>query len=923
HSIPEGVEVLKLAFVFRNADGSIQGKASDGSDIFVTANAYTLSNYSSHTFTNNQLRVNSSNGTITIKPFASNMVKISIYPDGNIVEDTSYSVVLEPTASLASLTETSEFLNLDCGELSVKVQKNPIRLSYYHNENTVFSEEVGYFSTSDTKGLRFQLTDNENIYGTGSRATPINKNGQQFYSYNEPHYSYSNGASTLNINIPFFVSSKLYGVYFENRTASYFDFGKTNENIFEYTIENGNISYHVVTGDSYDDLLDSYTDLTGKQPIPPRWALGYMQSRFGYQNETETRNTINSLINDDFPVDAVILDLYWFGQLSDMGNLSWDYSNWATPTDMISDFNDLGVKTILISEPYVTQNSFNYSHCDQNLLFGTDFTGGYTYIVPDFFAGSAGLLDIFKPATKEWFWTKYKARTDEGVAGWWCDVGEPENHPSGMKHVTGTAREVHNVYALEWASMLHKKYQEEYPSQRLFNLMRSGYAGMQRYSTFPWSGDINRSFEGYQAQIPIMLGMGMSGVGYMHSDLGGFTGGAYNPELYTRWMQFGAFCPIMRPHGEGVAPEPIYYPETEKNIVRTYVKLRYQLMPYNYTLAWENSESGRPLAMPINYFESENASLSNVNDEYLWGENILIAPIMNAGETSRNVLFPSGKWYDFQTNQSYEGNSSTSVSAPLEKLPIFVKAGSFIPMVAEYNNTENYSTDTMMVKYYPDISVPTSTFKMYDDDGHTPLANITSDYDLLIFSGEVLEHQTNIRLSKNGNGYVGSPANRYITFEVQLQSSVPYVVEINGTQSVIYGTENEFSLAENGAYYDAVDDVLYIKYNWTGSNDIIVIGHDSQYNNVDENEYFTHYLQHPFPNPFSEFTNVSYNILEKGLYNLSFYNVDGSLIYTEKQTISNGNYTYNWNTKDLAAGVYYISLDGKSGKQWMKVIKTN
>ena len=921
HSIPLGVDVLKLAFVFRNSDGTIVGRTSSNTDILITTNAYKLQNYVSNTFTNNKLTINAQNGKMTIEPFASNMAKIAIYPDGVISPDTTYSVVLSPSATTAVLTDSTDYFELNCGNLKVHIAKNPIRLSYKSNGITVLNEESGYFSTSDTKGLRFKISPAESFYGTGSRATPINKNGQSFYSYNEAHYSYSNGSSTLNINIPFIMSSSKYGIYIENRTAGNFNIGNSEDSVFQYTVEDGKLSYYVITGDSFDEILNNYTNLTGKQPLPPLWAMGFLQSRFGYQSETETRNTVDSILQDGFPLDAIILDLYWFGQLGDMGNFTWNSGNWPNATGMISDFKNLGVNTILISEPYVTQSSSSYSYCDSQLLFGTDASGNYTYIVPDFYAGSSGLLDIFKPETKDWMWSKYKARTDDGVAGWWCDVGEPENHPSGIKHVAGTARQVHNVYALEWASLLYNKYKQEYPNQRLFDLMRSGFAGMQRYSTFPWSGDVNRSFEGFQAQIPIMLGMGMSGVGYMHSDLGGFTGGSYNPELYTRWLQFGAFCPIMRPHGEGIASEPIYYPTNEKNIVRNFVKLRYQLMPYNYTLSWKNSETGRPLALPINYFEPTNSSIANVNDEFLWGENMLVAPVMSAGQTSRTVLFPSGKWFNYWTNQSYSGNSSSTVNAPLNKMPLFVKAGSFIPMVPVFYHTSDYKTDTLSVKYYPDISNSNSIYTMYEDDGKTPSANISGDFELLTFSGEVLTHQTNIRLSKSGNGYTGAPSTRSTTFEVQRQTSTPYAVFLNSTNVTVYTTQQTFAQADTGAYYDSLNQILFVKYLWNGSSDILVIANDNQYNEIDNVQSFSYYLQYPYPNPFTESITINYNILEKGNYSLNFYNAEGSLIKSLSFNNSPGNYSYHWNGKELSSGLYFISLDGKNGKQWMKVMK--
>ena len=934
YGIPQGTSVLKLAFVFRNADGSIAGKASDGSDIYVVMNATTMSNYVSSTFINNVLTISTASAKMTIEPYDYNMAKVAVYPDGNIVPDSSYSVVMSHSSTPATLTENNNFLELNCGKMTVHINKNPVRLAFMNNNNnvlkqTVLSEDVGYFSTSTTEGLRFKLSKNEAIYGTGSRATPINKRGQSLYSYNQAHYDYTNGQSTLNINIPFIASSAGYGLYIENRTAGVFDIGSTSDSIFQYTAESGKLSYYVMTGYSYDTIMNAYTNLTGKQPLPPRWGLGYIQSRFGYHTETEARTTVSNILNADYPLDAIVLDVYWFGQLGDMGNFSWNTIAFPNYSGMISDFKKLGVNTILISEPYVTQNSFNYAYCDSKLLFGTDqATGKYTYIVKDFFAGSAGLLDIFKPATREWVWSKYKTITDGGVAGWWCDVEEPENHPDGMLHYSGTARQVHNVFALSWAGMLYNKYKSVYPDQRLFDLMRSGFAGMQRFSTFPWSGDVDRSFAGLQAQMPIMLGMSMSGVGYMSSDLGGFaTGTAENPELYTRWLQFGAFTPVFRPHSqEAVAPEPNYYPSVNQIIIRSYIKLRYQLMPYNYTMAWKNTTSGRPLTMPINYFELTNASLANVSDEYLWGENFLIAPVITAGQTSRNVLFPSGKWINYWTNQIYNGNSTSSISAPLEQMPVFVRAGSFIPMVPPYKHTKDYNTDTLIVNYYPDNSNPATSFSIYDDDGKTPDAYSKGSYELLNLAGNVMTHETDITLTKTGNGFTGNPSARKMIFQVKLQYTKPFAVYIDGRQIKDYSTQTAFNNADTATFYDATNKIVYVKYLWHGGSDLIVITNDNTYTNISNVSGSSYYLQTPYPNPFSNYTTISYNIIRSGNYSLNIYSAEGKLLLNKDGSLAPGNYTFNWHGTDsnnniLPAGLYIVCLSAPDGKQWSKLIK--
>jgi hypothetical protein len=328
---------------------------------------------------------------------------------------------------------------------------------------------------------------------------------------------------------------------------------------------------------------------------------------------------------------------------------------------------------------------------------------------------------------------------------------------------------------------------------------------MQRNAVFPWSGDINRSWSGYRAQVPVMVGMGQGGVGYMHSDAGGFCVGGIDPELYTRWLQMASLCPILRPHGEGVPPEPYYYPDPYKGSVREAVKLRYQLLPYLYTLAWQNTTTGAPLVRAMEFDASLNeklrmrneeladktrsktsipnsssfiphSSLSEAsNDQYLLGPNLLVAPVLNPSQRRRNVVLPSGNWIDFYTNQTYTGNSTAGVPAPLAHTPLLVRAGAFLPMTAYRPSTAQYRPDTLLLRYYPDPSAPESEFTMYDDDGHSAKALARHQYETLTARGFCTPAQTDVILSSNGE-YAGQPAFRFLRLLVQRVAAPPTAI---------------------------------------------------------------------------------------------------------------------------------------------------
>ncbi|WP_460503448.1 TIM-barrel domain-containing protein, partial [Hymenobacter agri] len=675
---------------------------------------------------------------------------------------------------------------------------------------------------------RFRLAPGERLYGTGSRALPLDRRGYRLELYNQAHYGSQNHEPNLNITLPTVLSSRGYLLFFDNHAPGYLDLGKSDNNVLEYGGEGlQSLSYFVITGRNQAEILARYTALTGRQPLPPRWALGLIQSRFGYKSDAEMQQVASRMRRENFPLDALVLDLYWFGGTKKQGDFAWEPTGFPDPAGMMGRLKQQGVKTILISEPYVMRTSRNDSLvCTQGLV-GTD-AAGRPFTVGSFWAGPASILDVTKPSARNWLWDNYRRLHNQGVAGWWSDLGEPENHPAAMQHAGGPARQVHNAYGQLWAGIFRDNYAREFSEERVFNLARSGWAGLQRNGVFPWSGDINRSWSGLQAQVPVMLGMGQGGVGYMHSDAGGFCVGGIDPELYTRWLQMASLCPILRPHGEGVPPEPYFYPEPYKSAVRNATHLRYELLPYLYTLAWQNTVRGLPLVRttdfnngyPVfvpppptqeelaiaNQLGSEadwgavegraklhddtvtsaptnspvTKAMATANDQYLLGPNLLVAPVLNPSQRQRNVLLPSGNWIDFYSNQTYTGNSKVAVPAPLAHTPLLVRAGTLLPMTAYRPSTDQFRADTLLLRYYPDAGTPNSSFTLYEDDGHSARALEKSEFDLLTKKGYFEAAETTVQLHAKGGRYAGQPAFRLVRLLVQRVAAAPTALLLDG-----------------------------------------------------------------------------------------------------------------------------------------------
>jgi alpha-glucosidase (family GH31 glycosyl hydrolase) len=314
---------------------------------------------------------------------------------------------------------------------------------------------------------------------------------------------------------------------------------------------------------------------------------------------------------------------------------------------------------------------------------------------------------------------------DQGVKGFWGDLGEPEVHPKNLIHAVGKATKVHNIYGHDWAKLIQEGYQKNYPNERPFILMRAGYSGSQRFGMIPWSGDVNRTWGGLQAQPEIALQMGMQGIGYMHSDLGGFAGTYDDNELYIRWLQYGVFQPIFRPHAqEQVASEPVFKDENTKRIVKDAIQLRYDLLPYNYTMAYLNSKYGLPLMRPLMFEENNNPKLLTNKENYLWGNEILVAPILEKGKISQELYFPgTSDWFDFYTGEIHQSGSTAEIKTNMENIPTFVRAGAFIPMSKGLKNTDDFDENKVSIHFYYQENLSMSNGIYFTDDGKTPVFN--------------------------------------------------------------------------------------------------------------------------------------------------------------------------------------------------------
>ena len=697
---------------------------------------------------NRTLKITVNDGVYKIVPYNNNIIETTFTPTGEVEKTESHAVILEPKDIDISFVETANEVVLMTGEIVTKVQKSPFQIKYYHNNKLLISEAKGYVKNDSLETIDFNIKSNEILYGGGARALGMNRRGNRLKLYNKAHYGYETRSELMNYTMPIVVSSDKYLLHFDNAPIGFLDLDSKQNNHLMYETISGRKTYQIVAASTWPKLIDQYTNLTGKQPMPPRWALGNFTSRFGYHSQYEVEKTINKFKDLNVPVDAVILDLYWFGKTitGTMGNLEVFRDSFPDFEGMISRLKAKGVKTITITEPFVLTTSNRWEEAVEQQVLATDSLGKpYTY---DFYFGNTGLIDIYNPKGASWFWSIYKGLREKGIVGIWGDLGEPEVHPTALKHYNSSADEVHNIYGHDWAGLIYKGYKNDFSEERPFILMRAGYSGSQRYGMIPWSGDVNRTWGGLQSQTEIALQMGLQGLGYMHSDLGGFAGDNLDDELYTRWLQYGVFQPIFRPHAQEEVPsEPVYRSEEALKLSKKAIALRYALLPYNYHLVFENNTQGLPLMRPL-FFEDSRSEMNTVSSTYFWGNDFLISPVTNAGQVQQMVDFPNtGNWYDFYNNKAYVGGKSQFVNTVKTSIPTFVRGGAIIPIIDPVQSTDEYELNNFQLHYYFDQKVKKSERLIYNDNGLLANAYENDQYELLKVTAQHNSNRIQMELS--------------------------------------------------------------------------------------------------------------------------------------------------------------------------------
>ena len=678
------------------------------------------------------------NVEVELEDIGAGMLKVWYDSDGFRRNNESFAVIKRTSEnSTMNVSEQPGSYEIYTGELIVRIEKSPFQIRIYDKYQKLLMEDfqdMGFIADS-TQMLSYKtLKPGECIYGLGEKNGPLNRIGSQFKMWNSDKPCYSTTEDPLYKSIPFFMSSSGYGIFFDNTFRTAYNFGVESDNCYSFSTPGGEMEYYFIYGPTYKQIIGRYMELTGKPIMPPVWALGFAQCRGMLTNEKLTREIAKGYRDRQIPCDIIYQDIGWTQYLQDF---EWRNGNYDDPVKMLADLEADGFKVIVSQDPVISQaNIKQWQEADSLGYFATDVRTGATYDMPWPWGGNCGVVDFTNPQVADW-WGNYQQKVlDDGVRGFWTDMGEPawSNEESldrlNMKHHLGMHDEIHNVYGLTWDKVVTEQFEKHNPNTRIFQMTRAAFAGMQRY-TFGWSGDsgngndVTGGWKQMAAQLPIALSAGMCGIPFWTTDISGYCGDITDydamSELYVRWLQFGAFNPLSRIHHEGNnAVEPWLFGEEAERIAKKTIELKYRLFPYIYTYAREAHDTGMPLMRALVLEYPDDSEAANLDSEFMFGEELLVAPVLEEGAAFKKVYLPEGDWLDFNNPQNtFTGNQWIDYPVELETIPMFVKEGAIIPQMPVMQFIGQRVDYPLLISVFPAGINKKASFNVYEDDGET------------------------------------------------------------------------------------------------------------------------------------------------------------------------------------------------------------
>ncbi|MEQ6375449.1 glycoside hydrolase family 31 protein [Bacillaceae bacterium S4-13-56] len=669
-------------------------------------------------------------GWVDVSFYREDIVRVIMNPKQMPDHKTTKAVIGNPKHVQVQVKETDENILLSSDMLQVEIQKNPFRVGFYDKDGRALVYEddrgMGFNESGEVIGYKV-MEEQDHFYGFGEKAGFLEKRGESYKMWNTDVYAPHNPETDpLYESIPYFMTlreGKAHGLYFNNTFKTSFDM-KSEEDHYSFSAEGGQLDYFLFAGPTPKDVIEQYTYLTGRMPIPPKWALGYHQSRYSYETEQEVRELANTFKEKKIPVDVIYLDIHY---MNEYRVFTFDSERFPSPKQMVQDLKEAGIRIVPIVDPGVKKEP-EYLTYQEGVLqdMFCKYLEGDLYF-GEVWPGISAFPDFTDEKVREWWGKNHKFYSDLGIEGIWNDMNEPavfnESKTMDLSVVhrndgdPKTHRELHNLYGFLMGEATYGGMKKLLQGKRPFLLTRAGFSGIQRYAAV-WTGD-NRSFwEHLQMSLPMCMNLGLSGVAFTGPDVGGFAHDT-NAELLTRWTQVGAFTPYFRNHSAiGFRyQEPWQFGDKHEDIMRKFIELRYRWLPQLYRWFKEAHDVGAPVMRPLFLEYPNDVKTYSISDQFMIGDNVIIAPIMTPKTTDRVVYLPKGDWIRYDTEETFSGNDTHLIHAELDQLPIFIRKGSAIVHGNVRLSTMEPQTDCE-IHVYPSEQ---GSYELhhYDDDGES------------------------------------------------------------------------------------------------------------------------------------------------------------------------------------------------------------
>ena len=665
------------------------------------------------------------------------VIRVRLVPEGGFLPDSSWALV--PTNELApqvAIQDSRQAVEMRTARLKVRIQKSPILIAFLDPAGNILQQDYPHLPMGWNQGhVRVWKTmpAGESYYGLGDKAGVFNRRGQSFTMWNTDNFGWQESTDPIYKSIPFFLALRRgisYGVFFDNPYRSGFDFGKELPDAYSFGAEGGELNYYFIYGPHPKQVLEAYTALIGRTPLPPLWGLGYQQCRWSYYPEARVREIARLFRENKIPADAICLDIDY-----QEGNRPFTIDRKAFPNfeGMIRDLAKMGFKVVAITDLHLKKEP-GYPPYDQGVA-GDHFVknpDGSLY-VGKVWPGESVFPEFTLTRTRDWWGSLYRDFVKMGIRGFWDDMNEPaifdgpdKTMPLDTLHrlndgTTKDHRAIHNVFGMQNARATFEGLRRLSPDERPFVLTRAAYAGTQRYAA-SWTGDNTSSWNHLRLTVPTLLSLSISGYPFVGADVGGFVGSP-PADLLTRWIELGAFTPLFRNHTiKGSADqEPWVHGPEHTKMRRRYIELRYQLLPYIYTSFEEATRTGLPLMRPLFLEYPEDESLrgnvySGEETEFLFGRDLLVAPKLFEMTGGYQIRLPRGDWYDYWTGRKIAGGQTLTANPGLDEVPVYVRAGSILPQQPVVQHTDEVPTGHLEVRVYPGSGCHGS---LYLDDGRS------------------------------------------------------------------------------------------------------------------------------------------------------------------------------------------------------------